>query len=70
MLWERGKAYSQDLRERVFVEADDGAEVGEIATILRVSVVCVEGSGPSSAHRRGHGPATTMPTEAEAGSVV
>jgi transposase len=38
MLWERGKAYSQDLRERVFVEADDGAEVGEIATILRVSV--------------------------------
>ena len=42
MLWERGKAYSQDLRERVFVEADDGAEVGEIATILRVSVVCVD----------------------------
>ena len=38
MLWERGKAYSQDLRARVFVEADDGAEVGEIATILRVSV--------------------------------
>ena len=38
MLWERGKAYSQDLRERVFAEAGDGAEVGEIATILRVSV--------------------------------
>ena len=38
MLWTRGKAYSQDLRERVLAEADDGAEVGEIATILRVSV--------------------------------
>jgi transposase len=38
MLWKRGKAYSQDLRERVLAEADDGAEVGEIATILRVSV--------------------------------
>ena len=38
MLWKRGKAYSQDLRERVLAEADDGVEVGEIATILRVSV--------------------------------
>jgi len=38
MLWERGKAYSQDLRARVFAEADAGAEVGEIATILWVSV--------------------------------
>jgi hypothetical protein len=32
MLWRRGKSYSQDLRERVFAEADDGEAVGEIAT--------------------------------------
>jgi transposase len=38
MLWRRGKSYSQDLRERVFAEADDGETVGEIAMLLRVSV--------------------------------
>ena len=38
MLWEHGKAYSQDLRERVFAEADNGAPVGKIAKLLRVSV--------------------------------
>ena len=38
MLWQRGKAYSQDLRERVFAAADDGEPVGRIATMLRVSV--------------------------------
>lgn len=38
MLWQRGKSYSQDLRERVFVAADDGEPVGEIAAMLRVSV--------------------------------
>lgn len=38
MLWRRGKSYSQDLRERVFAEADDGEAVGEIAGLLRVSV--------------------------------
>ena len=38
MLWEHGKAYSQDLRERVFAEADNGATVGKIAKLLRVSV--------------------------------
>jgi transposase len=37
MLWRRGKTYSQDLRERVFAEADDGEAVGEIAALLRVS---------------------------------
>ncbi len=31
MLWERGKAYSQDLRERVFAAWDAGLRVGEIA---------------------------------------
>jgi hypothetical protein len=39
MLWQRGKAYSQDLRERVFAAADDGQRVGQIARLLRVSVV-------------------------------
>jgi transposase len=38
MLWQRGKAYSQDLRERVLAAADDGEAVGRIATLLRVSV--------------------------------
>jgi transposase len=38
MLWRRGKSYSQDLRERLFAEADDGETVGEIAILLRVSV--------------------------------
>jgi|SRR5664279_2042687 len=38
MLWRRGKPYSQDLRERVFAAADDGEPVGQVATMLRVSV--------------------------------
>jgi transposase len=38
MLFQKGKPYSQDLRERVFAEANDGAKVGEIATLLRVSI--------------------------------
>jgi transposase len=38
MLWERGKAYSQDLRERVFAAWDAGLRVGEIAEQLLVSV--------------------------------
>ena len=38
MLWRRGKAYSQDLRERVLAAADEGRRVGQIATMLRVSV--------------------------------
>jgi hypothetical protein len=36
MLWQRGKSYSQDLRERVFAAADE--PVGQIAAMLRVSV--------------------------------
>jgi transposase len=40
MLWERGKAYSQDLRERVFVERTTAPGL-RIATILRVSVLYV-----------------------------
>jgi transposase len=38
MLWQRGKSYSQDLRDRVFSAADDGEPVGRIAAMLRVSV--------------------------------
>jgi len=38
MLWRRGKAYSQDLRERVLAAADEGQRVGQIAGMLRVSV--------------------------------
>ena len=38
MIWSRGKAYSQDLRERVFVLADEGEAVGLIAKRLCVSV--------------------------------
>jgi hypothetical protein len=38
MLWQRGKAYSQDLRGRVLAAADDGEPVGRIASLLRMSV--------------------------------
>jgi transposase len=38
MLWQQGKAYSQDLRERVFAAADEGGRVVRIAALLRVSV--------------------------------
>ena len=38
MLFQHGKAYSQDLRERVFAAAEEGGRVGQIARGLRVSV--------------------------------
>jgi transposase len=38
MHWRRGKPYSQDLRDRVFAAADDGEPVGQIASLLRVSI--------------------------------
>jgi transposase len=38
MLYQRGKAYSQDLRERVFAASDGGMRVGQIAAMLLVSV--------------------------------
>jgi transposase len=37
MLWERGKAYGQDLREQMFAASDGGAPVGAIARMLFVS---------------------------------
>ena len=38
MLWQRGKAYGRDLRDRVFAAADIGAPAGEIAEMLLVSI--------------------------------
>lgn len=38
MSWSRGKAYGQDLRDRVLAMADDGFRVGRVAELLRVSV--------------------------------
>jgi hypothetical protein len=38
MLYQRGKAHSQDLRDRVFSASDAGARVGEVADRLQVSV--------------------------------
>lgn len=37
MLWQRGRAYSQDLRERVFAAADAGMPACRIAAMLLVS---------------------------------
>jgi len=37
MLWQRGKAYGQDLRERVFAASDEDTPVGVIAEMLFVS---------------------------------
>ena len=41
MQWRRGKAYSQDLRKRVFALCDAGDATGEIADALCVSVCYV-----------------------------
>ncbi len=38
MLFRKGQAYSQDLRERVFALSDAGHRVGEIAEALCVSI--------------------------------
>jgi hypothetical protein len=38
MLWRRGRAYAQDLRERVFAAADAGQPVGRTAETLFVSI--------------------------------
>ena len=38
MVWRRGVAYSQDLRDRVFARCDAGEAVGEIAEALCVTV--------------------------------
>src|SRR5437763_16989422 len=38
MMWRRGRAYSQDLRDRVLAHFDAGEPVGEIAAALCVSI--------------------------------
>jgi transposase len=38
MLWQRGRAYAQDLRERVFAAFDSGLPVGQVAAMLLVSI--------------------------------
>ncbi len=58
MLWQRGKAYSQDLRARVLAAADDGLRVGQIATLLRVSVSYVS---KVLSRRRRTGQTTALP---------
>lgn len=58
MLFQRGKAYSQDLRERVFAAADEGVPVGRIATMLLVSVSYVS---KVLSRRRATGVTTALP---------
>jgi len=58
MLWQRGKAYSQDLRERVFAAADEGQPVGRIAVLLRVSISYVS---KVLSRRRRTGQTTALP---------
>jgi transposase len=58
MLWQRGKAYSQDLRERVLAAADDGLRVGRIAQSFRVSVSYVS---KVLSRRRRTGQTTALP---------
>ena len=36
MSWRRGKAYAQDLRERVLAAVDDGLAVAKIAALFKV----------------------------------
>jgi putative transposase len=50
MLWTRGKAHAQDLRERVFAASDSGLPVGRIAETLFVSISYV--SKVLTRHRR------------------
>jgi transposase len=58
MLWQRGKAYGQDLRERVFAAADIGTPVGEIAEMLFVSISYVS---KALSRRAGTGETTARP---------
>jgi len=58
MLWRRGKAYAQDLRERVFASADEGMPVGQIAVQLRVSISYVS---KVLSRRRKTGQTTALP---------
>jgi transposase len=58
MPWSRRKAYSQDLRKRVFALADDGCSVGFVAEQLLVSTSYVS---KALSRRRLTGEMTTRP---------
>jgi transposase len=58
MLWQRGKAYGQDLRDRVFAAADIGTPVSEIAEMLLVSISYVS---KALSRRAGTGETTARP---------
>jgi transposase len=58
MLWRRGRAYAQDLRERVFVAADAGLPVGRIAATLFVGISYVS---KVLSRRRSTGETTARP---------
>jgi transposase len=58
MLFQRGKPYSQDLRELVFAPADSRDTVGRIAAALRVSVSYVS---KALSRRRLTGVSTALP---------
>ncbi len=71
MLYQRGRAYSPDLRNRVFAASDDGERVGEVADLLRVSVPYV--SKVLSRRRNDGGDDgwhAARPQAAEAGTVL
>ena len=72
MLWQRGKAYSQDLRGRVLAAADDGEPVGRIATLLcdviaRERVLCFEGFVATATDRTDNSVAATRSPAAQIG---
>jgi hypothetical protein len=77
MLWQCGKSYSQDLRDRVFAAADDDERVGQIARLLRVSVSYVSKvlsrrrrTGQTKAlPQRGHMPPKLAALSAKANSI-
>ena len=58
MLWKRGRAYAQDLRERVFAASDAGLRVGQIAAALFVSISYVS---KALSRRSGAGETTAKP---------
>ena len=49
MLWKRGRAYAQDLRERVFAASDAGLRVGQIAEALKNIYRAVDASAAEAA---------------------
>jgi transposase len=60
MLWQRGRAYAQDLRERVFAAFDSGLPVGQVAAMLLVSISYVS---KVLARRRNAGETTARPQQ-------